>query len=118
MRPRTFLLDGRQFSAARLMRGDATNDVEQEVRLTTSPTPLGGTERPAAYPEPPKGRGGTCFGSPSWTMVSQFVDIPEFTDLGDKVTAQLSAVIAGNGTVDAALEQGQALATSVAANYK
>ncbi len=48
----------------------------------------------------------------------QFVDIPEFTDLGDKVTAQLSAVIAGNGTVDAALNQGQALATQVGANYK
>ena len=48
----------------------------------------------------------------------QFVGIPEFTDLGDKVTAQLSAVIAGNGTVDNALNQGQALAEQVASNYK
>ncbi len=55
---------------------------------------------------------------PRPTVGIQFVDIPEFTDLGDKVTAQLSAVIAGNGTVDAALEQGQALATTVAGNYK
>ena len=48
----------------------------------------------------------------------QFVDVPEFTDLGDKVTAQLSAVIAGNGSVDDALNQAQTLAQTVASNYK
>ena len=48
----------------------------------------------------------------------QFVDVPEFTDLGDKVTAQLSAVIAGNGSVDSALNQAQSLAETVASNYK
>jgi sorbitol/mannitol transport system substrate-binding protein len=48
----------------------------------------------------------------------QFVDVPEFTSLGDKVTALLSAAIAGNGSVDDALNQGQTLATAVAANYK
>ncbi len=55
---------------------------------------------------------------PRPTVGIQFVDIPEFTDLGDKVTAQLSAVIAGNGSVDDALNQGQTLATQVGSNYK
>jgi len=55
---------------------------------------------------------------PRPTTGIQFVDIPEFTDLGDKVTAQLSAVIAGNGSVDAALSQGQSLATQIGENYK
>lgn len=48
----------------------------------------------------------------------QFVDVPEFTDLGDKVTALISAAISGNGSVDSALSQGQTLATQVASNYK
>ncbi len=55
---------------------------------------------------------------PRPTTGIQFVDIPEFTDLGDKVTAQLSAVIAGNGSVDDALNQGQSLATQVGDSYK
>ncbi|WP_222618578.1 sugar ABC transporter substrate-binding protein [Nakamurella sp. PAMC28650] len=55
---------------------------------------------------------------PRPTVGIQFVDIPEFTDLGDKVTALLSAAIAGNGTVDDALNQGQTLATAAGANYK
>ena len=55
---------------------------------------------------------------PRPTTGIQFVDIPEFTDLGDKVTAQLSAVIAGNGSVDAALNQGQTLATQIGEDQK
>ncbi len=48
----------------------------------------------------------------------QFVDIPEFTDVGDKVTALISAAIAGNGSVDDALNQGQSLTQTAADNYK
>ncbi len=48
----------------------------------------------------------------------QFIDIPEFTQLGDDVTKQLSAVIAGNGSVDDALNAGQTEATKIAQNYK
>jgi sorbitol/mannitol transport system substrate-binding protein len=55
---------------------------------------------------------------PRPTTGIQFVDIPEFTDLGDKVTAQLSAVIAGNGSVSSALSQGQALATQIGDDQK
>jgi sorbitol/mannitol transport system substrate-binding protein len=55
---------------------------------------------------------------PRPTVGIQFVDIPEFTALGDDVTKALSAVLAGNGTVADALNAGQAEATSIAENYK
>ncbi|WP_305785822.1 ABC transporter substrate-binding protein [Symbioplanes lichenis] len=48
----------------------------------------------------------------------QFVTIPEFADLGTKVSQEVSAAIAGSGTVDKALDDGQKLAEDVAKNYK
>ncbi|MBK6886035.1 MAG: extracellular solute-binding protein [Tetrasphaera sp.] len=48
----------------------------------------------------------------------QFIDIPEFPDLGTKVSQLVSSAIAGQMTVDAALDQGQTLAEAVAAKYK
>ena len=51
-------------------------------------------------------------------MGIQFVDIPEFTALGDKVTASLSQVIAGNGTVEDALNTAQEQAQEVGDSYK
>jgi sorbitol/mannitol transport system substrate-binding protein len=48
----------------------------------------------------------------------QFVDIPEFSDLGTKVAQQVSAAITGQTTVDKALADGQALATDVAKKYQ
>jgi sorbitol/mannitol transport system substrate-binding protein len=48
----------------------------------------------------------------------QFVDIPEFPDLGTRVSQDVSAAIAGQTTVDAALDKGQAAAEQVAAKYK
>ena len=48
----------------------------------------------------------------------QFIDIPEFPDLGTKVSQDVSAAIAGQTTVDAALDKGQAAAEQVAAKYK
>ena len=44
----------------------------------------------------------------------QFVDIPEFPDLGTKVSQDVSAAIAGQRTVDEALDKGQKLAEDVA----
>ena len=55
---------------------------------------------------------------PRPTVGIQFVDIPEFTTLGDSVTKDLSSVIAGNGTVDDALNAGQDAATAVGDDYK
>jgi len=54
---------------------------------------------------------------PRPTVGVQFVDIPEFTDLGTKVSQSISAVLAGNGTVEEALADGQKLAEQVAAKY-
>jgi len=55
---------------------------------------------------------------PRPTVGIQFVDIPEFTDLGTKVSQDISGVIAGKTTVDEALDNGQKLAETVAEKYK
>jgi sorbitol/mannitol transport system substrate-binding protein len=55
---------------------------------------------------------------PRPTVGIQFVDIPEFTDLGTKVSQDISGIIAGKTTVDAALNNGQKLAETVAKKYQ
>lgn len=48
----------------------------------------------------------------------QFVGIPEFQDLGTRVSQQLSAAIAGRESVDDALKQSQDYARTVGDSYK
>jgi sorbitol/mannitol transport system substrate-binding protein len=48
----------------------------------------------------------------------QFVGIPEFQDLGTRVSQQISAAIAGQKSVDAALEQAQKYAEVVGKSYQ
>ncbi|MDA3647049.1 sugar ABC transporter substrate-binding protein [Saccharopolyspora indica] len=48
----------------------------------------------------------------------QFVGIPEFQDLGTRVSQQLSAAIAGQISVEEALQQSQEYAESVGAAYR
>ncbi|PRY33475.1 ABC transporter substrate-binding protein [Pseudosporangium ferrugineum] len=48
----------------------------------------------------------------------QFVDIPEFTDLGTQVSQYVSSAIAGQMSVGEALERGQRLAEDVAERYR
>ena len=48
----------------------------------------------------------------------QFVGIPEFQDLGTRVSQQLSAAIAGRESVDDALKQSQEYAQTVGDSYK
>ena len=55
---------------------------------------------------------------PRPTVGIQFVDIPEFADFGDKVTATLSQVLAGNGTVDSWISSAQTEAESVGQAHK
>jgi sorbitol/mannitol transport system substrate-binding protein len=55
---------------------------------------------------------------PRPTIGIQFVDIPEFTDLGTQVSQQVSGAIAGSESVDAALDAGQQLADKVATKYR
>ncbi|KPI03560.1 extracellular solute-binding protein family 1 [Actinobacteria bacterium OK074] len=55
---------------------------------------------------------------PRPTVGIQYVAIPEFQDLGTKVTQEISAAIAGKTSVDTALNDGQKLAEDVAKNYR
>jgi sorbitol/mannitol transport system substrate-binding protein len=55
---------------------------------------------------------------PRPTVGVQFVAIPEFQALGTQVSQDISAAIAGRGTVDEALDKGQEQAEKVAAEYK
>jgi sorbitol/mannitol transport system substrate-binding protein len=55
---------------------------------------------------------------PRPTIGIQFVDIPEFTDLGTKVSQDISSAIAGQMTVEQALAKGQPLAAAVATKYQ
>ncbi|MER5665930.1 ABC transporter substrate-binding protein [Streptomyces mirabilis] len=55
---------------------------------------------------------------PRPTVGVQYVAIPEFQDLGTKVTQEISAVIAGKTSVGKALDDGQKLAVDVAKNYQ
>ncbi|MDN0195011.1 sugar ABC transporter substrate-binding protein [Streptomyces sp. S.PNR 29] len=48
----------------------------------------------------------------------QFVGIPEFTDLGTKVSQEISAAIAGRESVDSALSKSQKLAEAVGKKYQ
>jgi sorbitol/mannitol transport system substrate-binding protein len=55
---------------------------------------------------------------PRPTVGIQFVDIPEFTDLGTQVSQEISAAIAGQESVTTALNKGQQLAATVAKKYQ
>jgi sorbitol/mannitol transport system substrate-binding protein len=48
----------------------------------------------------------------------QYVDIPEFQQLGDQVSQEFAKVIAGGQTVDQALQRAQALAAAVGKVYQ
>lgn len=48
----------------------------------------------------------------------QFVGIPEFTDLGTKVSQEISSAIAGRQSVDSALKKSQELAEAVGKKYE
>ena len=48
----------------------------------------------------------------------QFVGIPEFPDLGTRVSQDVSSAIAGRMTVQEALDRGQQLAEDVGERYR
>ena len=48
----------------------------------------------------------------------QFLDIPEFQDLGTNVSEQFSAAIAGSQSVPSALSQAQKYAQAVGETYR
>ncbi len=121
-------------SAAKFMLWASGKDYEKLVgeKLGWSRVPAG--KRTSTYSIPEYKEAAAAFGDrtlqaieeanptdpgvqPRPTVGVQFVDIPEFQDLGTKVSQDIAAAIAGRGTVDDALSKGQALAEDVAKKY-
>ena len=121
--------------AAKFMLWASSKDYEKLVgeKLGWSRVPAG--KRASTYQLPEYMKASAAFGAitlksieeaqptnpgvqPRPTVGVQFVDIPEFADLGTKVSQEISAVIAGKGTVEEALAGGQKLAEEVATKYQ
>jgi sorbitol/mannitol transport system substrate-binding protein len=121
--------------AAKFMLWASGKEYEKLVgeKLGWSRVPAG--KRASTYALPEYKKASTAFGDitlasiqeaqptnpglqPRPTVGVQFVDVPEFADLGTKVSQDISAVIAGKGTVEEALTKGQKLADEVATKYR
>ncbi|NUR07713.1 MAG: sugar ABC transporter substrate-binding protein [Nocardioidaceae bacterium] len=122
-------------SASKYMLWATSKDYEKIVgeKLGWSRVPAG--KRESTYSIPEYKKAAAAFGSqtlqaieeadpenpgvqPRPTVGVQFVAIPEFQDLGTKVSQDIAAAIAGRGSVDDALTKGQSLAEDVAKNYQ
>ena len=122
-------------SAAKFMTWASSKDYENLVgqKLGWARVPAG--KRESLYTNPDYMKAASAFGDktlqsieqakptdpgvqPRPTVGVQFVAIPEFQDLGTKVSQDIAAAIAGRGTVKQALDKGQALAETVAKNYQ
>jgi sorbitol/mannitol transport system substrate-binding protein len=122
-------------SAAKFMLWASSKDYENLVgeKLGWARVPAG--KRESTYENPDYKKAAAAFGAttlaaieaakptdpgvqPRPTVGVQFVAVPEFQDLGTKVSQDISAAIAGRGSVDDALNKGQDLAEKVAAEYK
>jgi sorbitol/mannitol transport system substrate-binding protein len=122
-------------SAGKFMTWASSKDYEKLVgsKLGWSRVPAG--KRKSTYSIPEYKKAAAAFGpqtlsaieeanpedpgvQPRPTIGVQFVDIPEFQDLGTKVSQDIAAAMAGRTTVDAALTKGQGLAETVAKKYQ
>ncbi len=122
-------------SAGKFMTWASSKDYEKLVgeKLGWSRVPAG--KRKSTYEIPEYKKAAAAFGQqtlqsieeanpedpgvqPRPTIGVQFVDIPEFQDLGTKVSQDIAAAMAGRTTVDAALTKGQGLAEDVAKKYQ
>ncbi len=122
-------------SAAKFMLWASSKDYEKLVgeELGWSRVPAG--KRESTYSLPEYQKASEAFGEmtlksieeadpenpgvqPRPTIGVQFVDIPEFQDLGTKVSQDIAAAIAGRGTVEEALSKGQTQAEKIAKEYQ
>jgi sorbitol/mannitol transport system substrate-binding protein len=122
-------------AASKFMLWASSKDYEKLVgeKLGWSRVPAG--KRESTYEIPEYKKAAAAFGpatleaiegadpenpgvQPRPTVGVQFVSIPEFQDLGTKVSQDIAAAIAGRGTVDEALAKGQKLAEDVAKKYQ
>jgi len=122
-------------AASKFMLWASSKDYEQLVgkQLGWARVPAG--KRKSTYSIPEYKKAAAAFGpqtlqaieeadpenpgvQPRPTIGVQFVTIPEFQDLGTKVSQDIAAAITGRGTVDEALTKGQTAAEAVAKNYQ
>jgi sorbitol/mannitol transport system substrate-binding protein len=122
-------------NAAKFMLWASSKDYENLVgqQLGWSRVPSG--KRASTYTNPDYQKAAAAFGDitlksiqgadpsnpgvqPRPTVGVQYVAIPEFTDVATKVTQDISAAIAGNGDITAALSNGQQLAQTAGDKYK
>jgi sorbitol/mannitol transport system substrate-binding protein len=122
-------------SAVKFIKWASSSDYEKLVgqKLGWSRLPAG--KRASTYQLPEYKKAAAAFAQPTLQAIEsadpnnpgvqprptvgvQYVDIPEFADLGTKVSQDIAAVITGGETVQQALSKGQALAENVAKNYR
>jgi sorbitol/mannitol transport system substrate-binding protein len=122
-------------SAAKFMLWASSKDYENLVgqKLGWARVPAG--KRESTYANPEYKKAAAAFGEktlqsieaakpdnpgvqPRPTIGVQYVAIPEFQDLGTKVSQDIAAAIAGRGSVADALTKGQQLAEDVAKDYQ
>jgi sorbitol/mannitol transport system substrate-binding protein len=121
--------------AAKFIQWASSKDYEKLVgqKLGWSRVPAG--KRESTYSIPEYKKAAAAFGQmtlksieeadptnpgaqPRPTVGVQYVGIPEFQDLGTKVSQDIAAAIAGKGSVKDALDKGQTLAEDVAKKYQ
>jgi len=122
-------------AATKYILWSTSKEYEQEVGTTLGWPRVPSGKRTSTYAIPDYQKASQAFGDitlksiqevdptnpgvqPRPTIGIQFVDIPEFADLGTKVAQEVSAAIAGKTTVEDALNNGQKLAEDVAKNYQ
>ncbi len=122
-------------NAAKFMKWASSKEYEELVgtELGWARVPAG--KRESTYENPDYKKAAAAFGQvtlqaienakptdpgvqPRPTVGVQFVAVPEFQDLGTKVSQDISAAIAGRGTVKDALDNGQKLAEDVSKEYQ
>jgi sorbitol/mannitol transport system substrate-binding protein len=122
-------------NAGKFMTWASSKEYEQLVgkQLGWARVPAG--KRASTYEIPEYKKASAAFGQPTLNAIEsadpenpgvqprptigiQFVGIPEFQDLGTKVSQDIAAAMAGRGTVDDALAKGQKLAEDVAKEYQ
>ncbi len=122
-------------SAAKFMLWASSKDYEQLVgdKLGWTRVPAG--KRESTYENPDYKKAAAAFGAqtlqaiedanptdpgvqPRPTVGVQYVAVPEFQDLGTKVSQDIAAAITGRGSVQEALDKGQQLAETVSKEYQ
>jgi sorbitol/mannitol transport system substrate-binding protein len=123
-----------QDAAWKFIRWASGKEYEQLVGRTLGWSKVPGGKRASLYRNPRYVRSARAFAGPTERAISsarpddpglqprpapgiQFVGIPEFADLGTKVSHEISSAIAGKQSVPAALRHSQRLAREVARAY-